>query len=270
MTASEFEATAIDSGLPTVRSLIDPTRTPRPPQPVDGYLDLLGDAPPPAVTFAQRLMRTRFYSAIYQLGRPIGRRLAGGWRAPGRDQDRRQIAELLRLGPGAVVFDIACGPGNFTGWFGEQIGVGGLAIGLDASQQMLKHAVTDNSGDTVAYLRGDAEALPFRDETADAVSCLAALYLMNDPRQAIAEMTRTLKPGGRLVILTSLAPPVRFAGPVLGKLTGAKFFSRTEVTDQLADLGFVEIDQFTDGFAQTVAATKSVDDDGGNPHGHRA
>lgn len=223
-----------------------------------GYLDTLIDGSPPVHTVSQRLMRTRFYSAGYQLLRPLGFRVASGLKAPGRDGDRMQVADWMRLRADSTVLDIGCGPGNFTGWFGGRV-TRGLAVGVDASEPMLRRAVADNSGPTTAYLRGDAENLPFADEVADAVSCLAALYLINRPFQAISEMARVLKPGGRIVLLTTLRPGgVRggLRGSVLGVATGMRWFDRAEITDYVSELGFVDVIQRVEGVAQTVVATK--------------
>lgn len=258
MSVDELAVGPTGIGAQLLQSVLDPDRFGGSQQHVSGYLDLLADEPPPVFTFAQRLMRTRFYSAVYQVGRPIGRRLAGGIRAPGKHEDRHQIAQLLALRPGSVLADIGCGPGNFTGWFGDRVGESGLAVGIDASSQMLRKAVADNSGASVAYVRGDAQALPLRTASVDAASCLAALYLVNDPRQTVAEMARVVKPGGRVVILTSLAPPAPKLVPMLEKLTGVTWFGRDEVTGLLDELGFTDIERSTDGFAQTIAATKAV------------
>lgn len=239
--------------------LLDPDRSRRVDTAEGGYYDVLGDNPPPVHNLAQRLMRTRIYSAGYQIGRPIGLKLASGLKAPSRDADRARVSGWLGLGSNSTVIDIGCGPGNFTGWFGTQVAPDGLAVGLDASPAMLRRAVADNSGACVAYLRGDAENLPFCDGVADAVSCLAALYLINKPFQTVREMVRVLKPGGRIVILTSLIPGGTRTGvrsAVLDTLSGVRWFDRHEITSLLADVGCTGIEQHADGLAQTVIATK--------------
>ena len=46
----------------------------------------------------------------------------------------------------------------------------------------------------VAYVRGDAQDLPFRDQSFDAVCCFAALHLFADPMKALDSITRVLTP----------------------------------------------------------------------------
>lgn len=238
--------------------LLDPQRHSRI-DAADGYYDVLRDSAPQVRTFSQQLMRTRTYSSVYQIGRPIGLRLLSALKAPGRDEDRGRVGAWLGLRPDSVVLDIGCGPGNFTGWFGTQVAPEGLAVGVDASHAMLRRAAADNCGPAVAYLRGDAENLPFTDEVADAVCCLAALYLLNEPFRAIEELARVLKPGGRAVILTNVIPggsrgSVR--GKVLDAVSGLRWFGTHEVTGFLGDIGFTGIHQHLGGLTQAIGATK--------------
>lgn len=238
-------------------ALLDPDRCARIARTPHGYTDTLGTSAPPVHSVAQRLMRTNVYSAGYQLVRPLGYRVLAGAIGAGRDSERERISALLRLRPGDTVLDIGCGPGNFTGWFGTGVAPDGLAVGVDASHQMLRRAVLDNPGPTVAYLRGDAEHLPFADGVADAVSCLAALYLINEPVRAITEMARVLRPGGRLVIVTSAARGPLLRHPAWEKLSGVTMFGPDEIIGHLEKAGFDAIDRTLSGLAQTVVAVKS-------------
>ncbi|HSV37591.1 MAG TPA: methyltransferase domain-containing protein [Nocardioidaceae bacterium] len=239
-----------------LESLLDPDRLPVEPTQRGGYLNLVGEVPP-ATTIGARTMRTRFYPVYYERLRPLGLRIATGLREPGRDGDRRQLAERLHLNEGATVLDLACGPGNFTRFLGESVGAQGLAVGLDASDTMLDKAVAANSGSSVVYARGDAEALPFRDGSFDAVACLAALYLINRPYDAIAEAVRVLRPGGSLAILTSYIgdhPLQRLAGRVNEAASGIHSFGRTDITAALEHHGLVDVHQSVNGLAQSVWA----------------
>ncbi|MEW5808733.1 MAG: methyltransferase domain-containing protein [Actinomycetota bacterium] len=224
-----------------------------------GYADLLGDHEPPTTRLIQRLMRTDVYSSIYQAGRKVMRRFVDSASSRQID-DRTRIVSSLRLAAGATVVDIGCGPGIFTSLFAAEVGEGGLAVGVDASHQMLRVAGVDHPGPNIAYLRGDAENLPFRDHSVDAAACLAALYLINDPFRALDEMARILKPGGRIAILTSLAPGGSrddLRSRAVESFSGCRMFGRNEIVDHLRGRGFTEIDQHAGGLAQTVAATRT-------------
>lgn len=241
--------------------LLDPARLPHPPVRRGGFLDL-GTAPPVAAV-GQRLMRFTPYASIYEAFRPHAFRLASGPSAPGRREDLDRAVSALALRKGSVVLDVGCGPGNFTGHFGSVVGGGragsGLAIGFDASEEMLNRAVADHSGPHVAYLRGDALMLPFVDASIDAVACFAALYLMDDPRGVLAECVRVLKPGGKLAILTSRVPslpPLRWAMRLSGLATGVRIFGDDEVTEWLAELGLREVVAERAGLAQFVTAQR--------------
>lgn len=239
-------------------ALVDPQRCSITPEVSGGYVNVLA-ALPPASTIGARTMRTSFYPVFYERLRPLGLRLASGLSAPGRDGDRAQLSQRLGLTAGQSALDVGCGPGNFTGFLARAVGPSGVAVGLDASDSMLSKAVATN-GAEAAYLRGDAESLPFQSDSFDAVCCLAALYLMNDPYAAIAESVRVLRPGGRIAILTSYSgsdPLTRFAMGVVDKTTGIRRFGRTDITNAFNQNGLIDVRQEIQGLAQAVWARKS-------------
>lgn len=244
-----------------VESLLDPARVQVEPHMTHGYLNVLAELPP-APTVSARTMRTRFYPIYYEKFRPLGLRLFSGFAAPGREGDRAAAVARLELAAGSLVLDVACGPGNFTAHFGTVVGAGdadGLAVGVDASDTMLRQAVASNSGPAVAYVRGDAERLPFADATFDAVSCFAALYLIGDPFATLAEIARVLRPGGRVAILTSFAgrlPTTRAVSRVAQLTTGIRPFGRSDITGELTHLGLTDVHQQIHGLAQEVWARK--------------
>jgi SAM-dependent methyltransferase len=224
-----------------------------------GYLDLLGDEDPTGGLPAQRLMLSRALPLIYQrLWRPLGGRLLMGLTGPSTSEEHRLALEMLSIAPGDLVLDVACGPGNFSRDFAAAVG-DGLVVGIDASASMLDVAVRDTKADNVAYVRGDACALPFRDGSFDAVCCFAALYLIERPLLALAEIVRVLAPGGRLALLTSCnrGPlPTRTANALVRGLSGVRVFGPDEVTGALSAAGLVEIEQRLAGLAQFVSARK--------------
>lgn len=224
-----------------------------------GYLDLLGEEDPTGDGFGQRLMVSQVLPQVYQrFWRPIGGRLLMGLTGP--QEEHRLALEMLSISPGDRVLDVACGPGNFTRDFGDAAG-DGLVVGLDASESMLSVAVRDTDSDNVAYIRGDACDLPFRDGSFDAVCCFAALYLIEEPMRAIGEIARVLAPGGRAALLSSCHRgllPATATNRVVRGLSGVRIFDRFELTRALTAGGLVDVDQRVTGFAQFVSARRDL------------
>ncbi|MDL4777522.1 methyltransferase domain-containing protein [Actinomadura xylanilytica] len=244
-----------------------------------GYLDLLGPAAGPAPTPAQSVMQSRFLPRVYErIWRPVGFNLAKGWPlGPDTAAEHALARDWLGLGrpgsagrPDATVLDVACGPGNVTRALAAGVSAGGLVVGLDAAATMLARAASeatasvsatvettaeatvrpgsgrgaDPRGAEIGYVRGDAVHLPFLDATFDAVCCFGALYLFDDPWAAIDSMTRVLKPGGRLVVLTTRRPalPVsRLGTELIGRAAGVTMFGDREVVRALTERGFSDV-----------------------------
>jgi SAM-dependent methyltransferase len=231
----------------------------RPDAAAAGYLDLIGEEGPEPTGPAQRLMFTRLVPAIYErYWRPALARVFKGVTGPGMAEEMRIARLLLALGPGDTVLDVACGPGNFSREFARAVGPEGLVVGVDASRTMLSRGVEEleRSGPAnVVLIRGDATSLPFRDAGFDAACCFAALHLFADPFEALDEICRTLAPGGRIAIMTSVRRQLtpRPVKPVLQRASGGmRVFEPDEITGALRDRGFVGIHQRLAGMVQFV------------------
>jgi SAM-dependent methyltransferase len=246
---------AIDRALELFEAAHKPAR----PDVAHGYLDLLGAEDDPTGGHpAQQLMASRVLPVIYErIWRPLGGRIFMGAMGPGMRGEHRIALEMLDVSEGDKVLDVACGPGNFTRRFSPVAGDDGLAVGLDASATMLARAVREGIPGNVAYVRGDAIALPFRDGVFDAICCFAALYFIEAPMRAIDEMVRVLAPGGRIAIMTSVSRgvlPPRATDAVIRPLTGTRIFGRDEISGALRDRGLTIGEQRVSGLAQFVSA----------------
>ncbi|OXM49074.1 methyltransferase type 11 [Amycolatopsis thailandensis] len=232
--------------------------------PDKGFLDLLGEIPQagPPTGLAQRLMRTSAVPMIYErYWRPTLGRVAKGLNGPTMADEIRIAIEALRLVPGQVALDVACGTGRFTRAFGEAVGPDGLSIGLDGSVTMLEKALAAPNPAAVTYLRADAVDLPLGDSTVDAVCCFAALHMFADPDAALDSFTRVLKPGGSLVLLTSARhsdQPMRLADTFLGRLSGQRMFDRGEIALKLFRRGFDRVGERYSGVTQIVTGELPV------------
>jgi len=109
-----------------------------------------------------------------------------------------KVCDLARIAPGQRVLDVACGTGALTSVAAERVQPGGVAIGLDASAEML--AVARRKDAPVEWREGRAEALPFPDASFDRVVSQFGLMFFADRALALREMQRVLKPGGRLAV----------------------------------------------------------------------
>lgn len=245
------------SALDRVRALLDPDRLDREPSDSAGYLDLLAPDSGQPRTLAQQAMHSGLVAAVYQRWWRPTFTAALGLGTMGREHESALSA--LEISGADRVLDVACGPGNFTRVFGEQLSQDGVAVGLDASAPMLTKAVADNSSPRVGYIRGDARRLPFADRTFDAVCCYAALYLVPEPYTVLSELMRVLAPGGRLAVMTSYRgglEPLRTAQTVVGWTTGLRMFDRNDITGVLRSAGLVDIRQRVTGLAQAVSARR--------------
>jgi len=240
-------------------ALLEPARRPAVPHLQDGYLDLLGEEDPTGAHPGQQLMLSSALALIYErLWRPLGGRLLMGATGPRIGDEHRIALSMLNLSPKDLVLDVGCGPGNFTRGFARAANEG-LVVGLDASKTMLAVAVRKTDSANLAYVRGDASALPFRDGSFDAICCFAALYLIQQPIRALDEIVRVLAPGGRVALLSSCnrGPlPAGVTNPVVRTLTGVRIFARDELTRALRDRGLSGIEQQVAGLGQFVSARK--------------
>lgn len=248
--------------LDRVLKLLDPA--PADPDVSRGHLDLLGEVARPHDTVAQRLMRSGALPKIYEnLWRPVLFGLSKGPFGPDTASEHALARDWLGLSsiPGAKVLDVACGPGNVTRALASGVTGGGLAVGIDASETMLDRAVADTpeaGGADVVYVRGDAVHLPFADGVFDAVCCFGGLYLFDDPWTAIAGMARVLRPGGRIVLLTTLRPGLPLLGSGLGTLSrmgGIRMFGSAELSEALSAAGFTAVRHRSYGLMQFAGAS---------------
>ena len=110
---------------------------------------------------------------------------------------------LGELRPGERVVDVGCGAGIDSLIAAKKIVPDGRVIGVDMTPSMLEKArrAAEEAGlKSVEFREGYAEALPVEDGWADVVISNGVLNLMPDKAAALQEMSRVLKPGGRLQI----------------------------------------------------------------------
>ena len=186
---------------------------------------------------------------------------------------RRLTVTRLSLPSGATVLDLACGTGDLCG---ELVRGGHLPVGVDLSYGMLAAART-----AAPLVHADILRLPVADATVDGVTCGFALRNLVDLAAFFDELSRVVRPGGRVALLEVAEPPnplLRWGhgiyfGRVVPRIGGAlsdtaayRYLPRSvaylpppgEMVAMLVGAGFSDVrrDLLSVGVAQLLTATR--------------
>ena len=132
------------------------------------------------------------------------------------------VCEAAGVVSGQAVLDVACGTGIVARTAADLVAPDGTVVGLDLNEAML--TVAGRVRPDIDWRQGNAEALPFDDESFDAVLCQMALMFFPDQAKALDEMRRAVRAGGtvalavpgRLDTQAAFAPFVSMAGQHAG------------------------------------------------------
>jgi demethylmenaquinone methyltransferase/2-methoxy-6-polyprenyl-1,4-benzoquinol methylase len=122
---------------------------------------------------------------------------------------RERAADQAALSPGDSALDICCGTGDLTLELASRVGPNGSVVGSDFSEPMLDLAREKAQARGAAGVRfewADALNLPYDAGRFDAVAVGFGLRNFADRERGLREMTRVLRPGGRLVVLEFTRP----------------------------------------------------------------
>ena len=106
---------------------------------------------------------------------------------------------------GDRVLDLGCGSGWATRLLAKIAGDSGRVVGLDVSGEMVKQAREASANvQNIEFVRGSAEQIPWQDAFFDKVLSVESFYYYADQDRALDELSRVMRPGGRLFILINL------------------------------------------------------------------
>ncbi|MFW5966776.1 MAG: methyltransferase domain-containing protein [Persicimonas sp.] len=221
---------------------------------------------PSGRSITQRVMESRVYARFYEdIMRP---RLTGLVSERPLDEEYRLSTDLLELGEDTRLLDVACGTGNFTRYFAQQLEAQGvedsLVTGMDLSWPMLETARTylrrDGLDQKIFLIRGDATRIPAKRAAYNRLHCGGALHMMNNADEALRNFARVLSPGGICVVGTFI-----LGDGVLRRLvkraaefpTRFHWFSREELHQRMRRAGFEIVEDSVAGDAITVKARRT-------------
>jgi SAM-dependent methyltransferase len=147
----------------------------------------------------------RAMSATLQFDDEASRRIEAIYGTPDVVAQRQAVLGALQAKPGERVLDIGAGPGFLAAELAARVAPDGTVIGTDISESMLAIATarldsTDSAAET-RFEYADACALPFGDESFDAVVCTQVYEYVQDVAKALSELARVLRPGARALVL---------------------------------------------------------------------
>ena len=188
---------------------------------------------------------------------------------------RRRAVRALRLTPGSVVLDCACGTGDFCRVIDAR---GMVAVGFDLSAGMLSAART-----VAPLTQADITRLPVSVASVDGITCGYALRNVVDLDAFFAECARAIRPGGRIAFLEVSQPPNRLVrwgynlyfgrivpliGGVISDSAAYRYLPNSvaylpdtpELLARIEAAGFESVShtQLTGGLSQLIAATRST------------
>jgi demethylmenaquinone methyltransferase/2-methoxy-6-polyprenyl-1,4-benzoquinol methylase len=123
---------------------------------------------------------------------------------------RRRAVRRSGVQSGDAVLDCATGTGDLAIAFRRAVGETGRVVGTDFSPEMLELART--KAPDIAFGPADVTSLPYADAMFDIASIAFGIRNVAEPRRAIAEMARVVRPGGRVMVLEFGQPRSRLFG----------------------------------------------------------
>lgn len=179
---------------------------------------------------------------------------------PGGPALTRRLADLLDLRPGQQVLDVASGTGATALLLASERSVDVVGVELGEAQVTRARADAERLGldGRVRFEVGDAERLPLPDASFDAVVCECAFCTFPSKDAAAAELSRVLRPGGRVGIsdvwleADRLEEELRGLAAWLACLADARPVPQLRQILEAAGLEVTHVERHDDALAATI------------------
>jgi ubiquinone/menaquinone biosynthesis C-methylase UbiE len=106
------------------------------------------------------------------------------------------LQEIGNIQKSSAILELGCGTGDLAEQLAE---IGGRTVGIDFSENMIQ--IASERFPLIAFKVADAESVPFHDNEFDVVVCNYTAHHFARPQKVFEEARRTLKPGGRVVVV---------------------------------------------------------------------
>lgn len=114
------------------------------------------------------------------------------------DSIQRAAIDRLDLDSAERVLDVGCGTGETIRLLESSVP---SVHGLDLSAPQLETAAGKADLEDVSFVRGDVDRLPYADGTFDVVVTVGSILYWDDPPEALGEIRRVTKPGGKVLVM---------------------------------------------------------------------
>ncbi|OAA33864.1 methyltransferase [Beauveria brongniartii RCEF 3172] len=163
------------------------------------------------------------------------------------------VASRLRLSPGLQILDVGCGTGKPAIQIGKSndVDITGVAISTGQIESANARLASDMPARKISFQVADAMDLPFADASFDGAYAIESLCHMPDKTNALTQIARVLRPGGRLVIADLFldaqpsAPDSEFLARLCQFYEVSTFRTADEYRDLLHQVG-LNLVEFTD------------------------
>src|SRR5262245_26638048 len=132
------------------------------------------------------------------------------------------------------ILDVGSGAGQIAGHLLEFADPDAQITCTDLSAQMLRRARTRLKSPRPSFIVADVMALPFADGSFDGITCGYVLEHVPDPAKGLSELSRVLKTGGRMLLLTT---EDNFSGAWTSRIWYCRTYNRRKLMELCESLG---------------------------------
>ncbi|MFP6611775.1 MAG: class I SAM-dependent methyltransferase [Pirellulales bacterium] len=134
------------------------------------------------------------------------------------------------------VLDVGSGAGQILGHLVKYTDPSTCITGIDISDTMLRRARRRIKSDRPALITADLAQLPFANDTFDCVTCGYVLEHLPDPRVGLAEISRVMRPGAKMLLF---ATEDNFGGACTSRFWACRTYNRQELQKICANVGLL-------------------------------